>query len=354
MPASSELLKRAVQAAQSGQRDLSRQLFLQLVEENPLNRAAWAGLCEVVDDPEDKLTALENALALCKHGTAENIDLHNRRDALLKKHPHLLAGGLDPQQKERVEEMFRLALRLSGAGKLNEASALLKEIVEINPRDERAWLKYSEVCSNLEEKLRALNRVVALNPGNGEGWNRLEQLRQTQQDPLKRGQFLEEQGRFDQAVEIYRLVVVHSRSATERLEAEQRIANIHLTREAHRIQPVNPTMNLLRLAAGPVLLFIIMVFMQSGLNPLHTPLLAIPGVISVILGGILVTVVGMRPAHPKWIEIVGQPGTGDEPEIRTGLRVLGWALMLAPFTIFLIEASYRLGVLQASMLANLR
>jgi hypothetical protein len=354
MPASSETMKRAVQAAQTGQRDLARQLFLQLVEENPLNLEAWSWLSEVVDDPDDKLTALENALSLCRHGTTESIDLHNRRDALLKKHPHLLAGRLEPQQRERLDEMFRQALRFSAAGKLSEAEVLLKEILELNPRDERAWLKYSEVSAISEEKLRALNRIVALNPNNAEGWRRLEQIRQTQQEPLKRAQFLEEQGKFEQAVEIYRLVVVHSRSAVERLEAEQRIANIHLYREAHRTQPVHPTMNIIRLTVGPVLLFIIMVFMQSGLNLLHTPLLAIPAVISVAVGGVLLAMIGMRPAHPKWIEIIGQPGTGDEPEIRAGLRLLGWALMLAPFTIFMIEAGYRLGVLQASMLANIR
>jgi hypothetical protein len=57
----------------------------------------------------------------------------------------------------------------------------------------------------------------------------------------------------------------------------------------------------------------------------------------------------MVPAHPFWIKKFGTPGEGDEPELRRGLRLLGLALLLAPFTIFLIEASLRLGALKASM-----
>jgi hypothetical protein len=67
-------------------------------------------------------------------------------------------------------------------------------------------------------------------------------------------------------------------------------------------------------------------------------------------GSLLVSVTGMRPMHPKWIALYGTPGTGDEPQKREEMRWLGWLLMLAPFTIFLIEAGFRLGVLQSAMM----
>jgi hypothetical protein len=355
MPDKANRMVLAVQAAQDGQHSTARKLFLQVLEEDPNNREAWERLSDLLEDPEDCLTALENALALCQPGTIAYIQLQERRKNHLEKYPQLtIHKVVEPQQREQIEKTFHQVLRLSTSGKQAEATALLMEILDANPEDERALLVYSEVHPDLKEKVWALGKVVALNPCNEEGWRRLELLRQVEKEPLKRGKFLEERGEFDQAIEIYRSVIVHSRSALERLEAEQRIGRIHLHQEAHRIQPVHPNLNVIRLTVGPLLLFVVMVFMQSGLNVLHTPAAALLGAVSVTVGSLLVTVIGMRPAPPKWVEIIGQPGTGDEPEFRAGLRELGWALLLAPFTIFMIEAGYRLGVLQASILANVR
>ena len=148
-------------------------------------------------------------------------------------------------------------------------------------------------------------------------------------------------------------MIVHSRSAAERVEALRRIENLHTHQEAHTIQHVHPNLNLLRLTVGPVLLFGIMVLMQSGLNPFHLSLLALLGLVSVLSGALLVAATEMRPAPPKWVELFGQPGTGDEPEMRRALRLLGWALLLAPYTMLLIDAGHRLEILQTSVLGGL-
>jgi hypothetical protein len=141
--------------------------------------------------------------------------------------------------------------------------------------------------------------------------------------------------------------------ATERLEAQRRMESIQLRQEAHHFQPVHPNLTLGRLAAGPVLLFIVAVFMQSGLKPTHLPLPVLPGTLSVIAGSLLVALTEMVPVHPKWIEWFGAPGTSDEPDMRRGLRLLGWALMLAPYIMFFIEAGSRLGTLQSSLLSGM-
>jgi tetratricopeptide (TPR) repeat protein len=353
MSVPNNFLARAEQAALKGQADLARQILLRALEVDPNNCQAWDQLSALLDDPEDQLTALENARALCPPGTAEFFRLEERLRKHQKSNPVLYENRFS-EQREKLEESIRLAQRLAAADKTGEAETIIREVVEAHPDDERALLVFSEITASLKEKVWALAKVVAINPRNEEGWRRLELLRQVEKEPLKRGRFLEERGDFEQAVVIYRSVIALSRSALERVETERRIERIELHRESVRLQPVSANFNILRLTLGPVLLFLIMVFMQSGLNVLHTPLVAVLGAVSVTAGSLLVTIIGMRPAPPKWIEIVGQPGTGDEPEIRSGLRELGWALLLAPFTIFLIEASYRLGILQASMLANLR
>ena len=61
----------------------------------------------------------------------------------------------------------------------------------------------------------------------------------------------------------------------------------------------------------------------------------------------------MRPMHPRWIDLFGTPGSNRELEMRGRLRLCGWLLMLVPFTIFMIEAGFRLGALEASMMESL-
>ncbi len=56
----------------------------------------------------------------------------------------------------------------------------------------------------------------------------------------------------------------------------------------------------------------------------------------------------------RWPNSAAEPGSAAELGQRRKLRRAGWLLMLAPFTIFLIEASFRLGALQASMMENFR
>jgi hypothetical protein len=251
-------------------------------------------------------------------------------------------------------DTLQMALHLSSAGRRQEAARLVEEILAARPGDERAWQVLSEIHPDPAQKVMALERVLELNPTNQEARQRLESLRHVLQDPFQRGQHLEERGELEQAILVYQALAVHSVSPAERLEAQRRIEDLRLKQEAHLLQPVDSNLNLARLAAGPVLLFLLMVFMQSGLNPLHLPLAALPGIASVLAGSLLVAVTGMRPAPDLWVKRFGQPGAGDEPEMRRGLRLLGWALLLAPYTMFLIEAGYRLGVLQASMFPGIR
>jgi tetratricopeptide (TPR) repeat protein len=349
MPADPTLLARAVEAAQSGQREQARRLFLRVVEQDQRCLEAWIYLSRLVDDPEDQFVALENALILAPHDE----ELRARREAVLLAHPYLHPSGLPSEQRDRISLLYRQSLMLEVAGKHAGAARLLRQILEINPRELRAWIKLSEIDPDPAERTRALEKVLALDPLNEDALVRRQQLLQLQSDPLKRGRLLESRGEFEQAVEIYRSVTIHSRSAADRVEAACRIEDIRLRQESHNIQPVNPHLDLWRMTLGPVILFAIMVFMQSGMKMFHIPLLAWPGLASVFAGSLLVSVTAMRPAPPKWIELFGRPGSGDEPEWRRGLCLLGWALLLAPYTMFLIEAGYRLGVLQASMLADL-
>lgn len=273
------------------------------------------------------------------------------------------------------DDTLTVAIAAARSGKLAVAEKLLRKVLDDDPGNLAAWVWYSDVTTNLPERIRALERAIALRPDDPLLQGRIEALRremppkEPQQVPayterktgpptesmpflLQQGKVLEDRGEFEAAVETYISVKTHSRSPAERVEATRRIEDIHTRLEADKIQRVHPTLNLLRLTTGPVLLFIIMVLMQSGLNPLHTPVLSMLGILSVAAGSLMISVTEMRPVHPRWVAMFGEPGAGDEAEMRKGVRLLGWALLLAPYTMFLIDAGQRLGVLQASVLGK--
>ncbi len=331
MTNSAEPIQVAIQLARSGERSRARAAFLEIVRQEPGSFRAWLWLSELADTRAEQIAALEQALAHCSEGPEICRRLQARLDDL-RGAPSPVAPFLESPTPETVEQ--------------------LQERLKANPQNTGDWMRLSELQQDTEEKFFSLQKVHALDPNNEEASRRIEALRPNLPDPLHTGRLLEEDGKFDEALLLYRTIVLLSRKPTERLVANRRIDSIRLHQEANQVQPVSPTLNLLRVMFGPVLLFALMVFIQSGLNPLRTPLLAIPGIICVMAGSLLVSVTGMRPMHPQWIALCGTPGTGDEPQKREEMRWLGWLLMLAPFTIFLIEAGFRLGVLQSAMMGK--
>ena len=60
----SELLRHAVELARAGKKDVARDAFLRVVEEDPHNELAWMWLAGLVDTLEDKIIACENVLTV--------------------------------------------------------------------------------------------------------------------------------------------------------------------------------------------------------------------------------------------------------------------------------------------------
>ena len=351
MPHLKALYDQAVQTAREGRREQAVELFrayLMMDRNNPL---VWAWLADLLEDPSKRTAALETALDCCLPGT----DMHARIQARLKKttpRPNapaiIFETGENPLSE--MSERILQAQRLAALGKRGDALLELQQVAREDPYNEQVWLVLSETHTDPSEKIQALERVLEINPTSEHAQQRKVRLDELQQNPLLRGSHLEARGNVQEALQVYTYIIAHSHLPAERLEAQHRMDDIRLRQEVESFHKVNPTLNLARLTMGPVALFVVMVFMQSGLNPLHTPLLAMAGFLSVLVGSLLVSAVEMVPAHPYWIKLFGLPGTGDEPEMRRGLRLLGIALLLAPFTIFMIEAGHRLGVLRASML----
>lgn len=75
-----ELTKRGIQAIRSGDPDFGRELLLEAIELDETIEAAWLGLVEVMEDEQDKITALENALRLNPNNRKAQQQLKDLRD----------------------------------------------------------------------------------------------------------------------------------------------------------------------------------------------------------------------------------------------------------------------------------
>lgn len=356
----SERMNLAITTAQSGAREEALQIFEEIVAEAPANVQAWLWISELTQSLEEQTRALEHAMRYANEGKEIQQDLQSQLTVLRGMMGRSAPGGqyntLFPREKSSpnkddplIEDKLQQAERLVILGKPDEAIEILRNTEKQNLANDRVWLLWSELESNLSEKNRLLNKVLEANPNHEEAALRLKNLRLMMGNPLQVGQHLEESGNFDQAVDLYRSVVTHSKSAADRIEANRRIGNIETLKHANQAQSVHPNLNLLRLAAGPVLLFMLLVFIQSGLNFLQLPALALPGLLSTIAGSLIISATEMRPMHPQWIAWFGTPGTEAELKKRREAKILGWGLVIIPYALFLISAGVRFGILQSAL-----
>lgn len=336
-----DLFREAVKAARAGERLRARDLLLELVEGEPRNEMAWLWLSELVDDPEDKIIALENVLTINPGRPLARQRLEQLREQRTQA---------APQQSQR--DLYAEARAAVKGGRRQEGRDLLRQLVAREPDHERAWLALSRLVDGIEEQMIALENVLRLNPNNDQAQIRLTQLQLTHDDHLALGRAYEERGQLEKAITAYRLAEKQSPSAADRVIAgKRRQAAEQLRKQGQPVQVTHPTTTLLRLAAGPVVMYGLLLFIHSGLNPLRTsPILCLGG-LGVALGSLLIAGVHNTPHHALWKNVLGADGLRDAPT-RLLLSVLGLLFLAIPFAIILINAVNRLAHYQTTFSVN--
>jgi hypothetical protein len=366
-----DLLQSAVLAARSGQRQTARALFLQVTERDPGCELAWLWLSELHEEPADRIHALQRALhirpgnqraaerlaklhetyiglgevaarppqpdrieqtapggplqpaitreALPRFDDAASAPFLKPPTAPFTSEPDELSQTSDahanpaherfgvPQVVDEPQDALTRAQRLAADGHLEPALSLLYQQAEASPQHSETWLLIAEITPRTQEKLSALRKAAEIEPNNEEIRAQCQRLEALERNPFLAGQQHEERGEREQARLVYEWIKVHSRSPADRIEAARRMENLRITEEAERLHPISPTLGLLRLTLGPAILFGLLIFIHSGLNPLKLPLLSLLGQASVLAGSLLVNVTGLRPMHPRWVELFGRP-----------------------------------------------
>lgn len=304
-------LRQAIAFARKGQRSKSYPLLRQVVKANPQDTVAWLWLSYVARKPEEQIEAAEKVLEL------------------------------EPEHARARERLTSLHLQqihtLSKTSRRQEAQERLYQFLQQHEQHEEGWMLASEVVDDIEDQVFALEKVLGLNPQHAEAQARLQQLQQLQADGLALGKMYEEQGRLDKAVEAYSRAYARV-SASEREDINRRLAEIQERRHYFERGITRPTLSVLRLMTGPLLLYATLVFVQSGISfRFMSPFFCMGGLL-VLVGSFLIEVTRAKPKPPFWYTIFRQQGSTREELARFFLEIGGWVLVAAPYLALIINA----------------
>ncbi len=336
-----DLFREAVQLAKAGRRVEARNLLLELVDSNPDHELAWIWLSQLVDDLEDRIIALENALTINPNRPETAARLETLR-----------------RQKQAGEfgqaDLFQQAKQLYRDGRKSEARRRLQKLVAQDPKHAKAWLGLALLEPKLEDQIFALETTLFLDPDQPKASRKLDQLKQSDQiDYLALGKKFEENGRVPKAIAAYKKVEKGAYTDADKAIAKKHRLYLESARKEKKpLKFTSPTTHLIRLAIGPILVYAMLVFIQSGLNPLHiSPLLWLGGLI-VPIGSLLLTGTANTPHHPWWKKLLGPDGLA-EIRTRKTMALLGLVLIMLPFALALLIAFNRLAAYEAAFTFNI-
>jgi tetratricopeptide (TPR) repeat protein len=279
---SADLLRRGIEAAHADRRIEARKIFMQVVEVDPRNELAWMWLSGLVDDLEDQIIACENVLAI----NPENQKVR------------LFLEGLKRKQQTMKGENQELLQR------------------------EHAKQNTQQVKSRNSVKRKLVTR-----------------------DPMRMAEFMEQDGKFDQALEIYKVEAAKAKDLHVFDQIYKNIIRIE-KRLGEKIKFVPPRLSVFRLTLPWPLLYLSLALVQVGLRPLdHLASYLWFAFPWVVLGGFLVAVSEVRYRHMIWRKVFQEHGDGSLIA-RIVVGTAGWLMIVIPLTMLLIDSLNRLSVFQ--------
>ena len=325
-----EQLREAVTAVKNRNYLKARTLLQAILAVEPTNEMAWIWLSEASDELGEKVYALKQALAI-----------NPQRTAVQQRLTQLEAQLTDDDTQEEQPPLAEV-IALAGDGRFTEARDRLLKIAKTNQDDVQIWFLLGLLVDNVEDKIVALENILQLQPYHADAQKLLKQRIQGEVDKVTQGRAAEQREETDKAILAYETAVIISSIEAEREIAKQRLA---VLKKAHSPRKTaSPNLNLLRLTAGPPILYGLLILVHSGLNPLQAPLVSCLGILVVILGTFLWTAVRDNAQHSLWKQV--------PPIIQTyhvTLAVIGFTLALMPFLILIMNTINRLEAYQATI-----
>ena len=141
------IVQRGMVAIDDNDRDLARECFNNALEQDQTNAAAWQWLAEISEPSDEKISCLEQVLALEPGNAAAE-------------------AALTAARSEITEKLLADAKSFAVAGRRVEALEVLGDLLEKSPASADAWILRSHLVESFEEKLSCFDTILAFNPQN--------------------------------------------------------------------------------------------------------------------------------------------------------------------------------------------
>lgn len=137
----------AGEAAASGDHFLANSLLEEVLAKSPEMEEAWILKSELAGDRSERISILDKVLSI-------NPDNERAQEALT-------AIG-----NEIIREQLQAANAAAIGGNREKALRLLDEVLAKSPEMEEAWVLKSHLAENFDDKIKAFEKVLEINPGN--------------------------------------------------------------------------------------------------------------------------------------------------------------------------------------------
>lgn len=289
----------------------AEQYLRQLVAERELYAEAWLLLGMVVENDEERLTAWRNVLYINPH--------HAQAQRYLSTHYVKLAR----QAQEPTAAYDHLC-----------------QAVELDESNLEAWQRLGKAAEALDDRIIALENSIALGGGDGYTAAQLAYLQRIGRDPFRTADYYTHRGDIARAEQIYRRLIATPPSRTAAKRAHSALET--LRRRAQNkpfIAVPRPVSTLARLSFGSFLLYALLLFIHTGLNPWSITPLHFTGGFMVLFGTFLILGVKTSPENRWWGKLWG--GYAFAWPVRVGVWGMGWLCTAVPYSWLLVEAWVR-------------
>ena len=329
----SEMVRQAIQLARAGQRVQARDLLLEVVESDPQNETAWMWLSGLVDSLEDRIIACENVLTI----NPANEKVRSYLSDLQRQHQ-------TARQRKNVDDAVSLlvqAREASEKGDITSALQFARQAAEMHDAYEDAWLFIGRISLEPDQQIIAFEQVMRLNPSNPEAAAGLQQAKYLKANPLSQAVQLEQLGRFEDALHVYKELAAQARNSREFDHIYKQIIRIEGLRNEN-IRYVAPAASIRRLTFVWPLLYFSLALVQVGLNPLARPAWYLwLGLPVVALGSFLLSLAEVRSNHIVWQKLFSEHGDGSS-FARFMAAAAGWFLVILPHLLIVLDSLNRL------------
>ncbi len=324
---SQERLQVAIAKAKSGHELGARDLFLDIVRAEPDNKLAWLWLIGLLDDVDQIMNACENVLRL------------DPSDTRVLRHLEALRAEKEARQKALLAQYVDDARRFFADGRIDIGLLRVRDVLESDTDNEKAWGLLAKYSTNLDEQVNALARLSELDPANENKRALYERWAYYQANPLDLAAFYEERGKWDLAIDVHKRMAA---TATDRRDWNRifneinRLQSLQIENIAH----VSPMLSLARLTAGMPLLFFFLLVLHVGYDFSYFTLAMGVEFLVVLGGSFLMALSAVGAEHALWRRLGNAAGRATRP-LRMAVGMVGFFVMLLPFLLLGFDAFQR-------------